>query len=247
MILFPAIDIKNGQAVRLLRGEMSTAVVFNENPAEQALAFERAGFDWLHLVDLDGAFAGSPVNDRAIEGILASVSLRTQLGGGVRDLATVERWLRAGVTRIILGTAAVNNPNLVREACRQFPDRIAVALDARGVQVAIEGWSNRTEIAAIDIVRKLEDAGVAALIYTDIERDGMLAGVNFEATCRLAENTAIPVIASGGIGSLDDIARLMRLQEMGIVGAICGRAFYDGRIHPADALRLIQSQSQKNC
>ena len=242
MILFPAIDLKDGAAVRLLRGEMGTATVFNPDPAAQARDFARAGFDWLHIVDLDGAFEGRPVNRAAVEAILAAVALPTQLGGGIRDMATVEAWLEAGVTRVILGTAAVKDPELVRAACRAFPGRVAVGIDARAGRVAVEGWAEESELTARDLAGRFADAGVAAIIYTDIERDGALQGVNVAATVALAEAVSIPVIASGGVASLDDIAALLAVADRGIEGVICGRALYDGRIHPASALALVRTQ-----
>jgi phosphoribosylformimino-5-aminoimidazole carboxamide ribotide isomerase len=247
VILYPAIDLKDGAAVRLLRGEMGSATVFNPDPASQARAFAEAGFSWLHLVDLNGAFEGRPVNGAAVEAILAAVDLPVQLGGGIRDMATIERWLAAGVTRVILGTAAVKTPELVREACKTFPECIVVGIDARGGKVAVEGWAEQSELAAEDLARRFEDAGVAALVYTDIERDGALQGVNLAATAALAEAVSIPVIASGGVASLDDIAALLAVASggssqgsgRGIEGVICGRALYDGRIDPKSALALL--------
>ena len=240
MILFPAIDLKEGAAVRLLRGEMGSARLYNPDPAAQAREFAEAGFEWLHLVDLDGAFEGRPVNAGAVEAILAAVEIPVQLGGGIRDLATLEHWLGAGVARIILGTAAVKQPDLVREACRRFPGRIAVGIDARGGRVAVEGWAEESELSAADLAHRFEDAGVSVLIYTDIERDGALRGVNVAATAELAGAVSIPVIASGGVASLDDIAGLMALAEPPLEGVICGRAFYDGRVDPASALALVR-------
>ncbi len=239
MKLYPAIDLKDGMAVRLLRGEMGTARVFNQDPADQARRFEADGFHWLHIVDLNGAFEGRPVNAPAVQSILETAHIPVQLGGGIRDLATVEVWLAAGVTRVILGTAAVKDPALVREACRLFPGRIAVGIDARGGRVAVEGWAEESEIEARALALSFADAGVAAIVFTDIERDGALQGPNVEATAALAEDLPIPVIASGGISSLDDIARLMAVAESGIEGAIIGRALYDGRIEPASALALV--------
>lgn len=239
MILFPAIDLKDGQCVRLEQGEMSRATVFNADPAAQARAFEAAGFSWLHLVDLDGAVAGRPVNDRAVASVLAAVGLPTQLGGGIRDMATVERWLAAGVARVILGTAALSDPDLVRAACRAFPGRVAVGIDARGGRVAARGWTETSEVTALDLARRFEDAGVAAIIHTDIERDGMLKGVNAEATAALARAIAIPVIASGGVASLADIDALMAVADAGITGVICGRALYDGRLDAKAALDRV--------
>jgi phosphoribosylformimino-5-aminoimidazole carboxamide ribotide isomerase len=239
MILFPAIDLKDGRAVRLLRGDMAQATVFNEDPAAQARDFAAAGFEWLHLVDLNGAFAGRPVNAAAVEAILAAVDIPVQLGGGIRDIATVERWLSAGVRRVILGTAAVKTPELVREACRAFPGRVVVGIDARDGRVAVEGWAEASATAALDLAQSFEDAGVAAIVYTDIERDGALAGVNVGATQTLAAALSIPVIASGGVASLDDIAALMAIAKDGVEGVICGRALYDGRIDPKSALALV--------
>lgn len=242
MILFPAIDLKDGQAVRLLRGEMASATVFNDDPAAQARAFAEAGFRWLHLVDLNGAFAGRPANAAAVEAILAAVDLPVQLGGGIRDMATIERWLALGVRRVILGTVAVKNPGLVREACRAFPGRVVLGIDARDGRVAVEGWAEDAEIAALELARRFEDAGAAAVVYTDIDRDGALQGANVEATRALAEAIATPVIASGGVASLDDLAALLAVAGAGIEGVISGRALYDGRIDPAAALALLSQQ-----
>ncbi len=238
MILFPAIDVKDGQAVRLLRGDMASATVFNEDPAAQARAFAEAGFTWLHLVDLNGAFQGRPVNRAAVEAVLAAVALPVQLGGGIRDMATIEAWLEAGIARVILGTAAVKDPELVRAACRRFPGRIALGIDARAGRVAVEGWAEESAVQAADLARRFEDAGAAALIYTDIERDGAMEGVNVAATRALARAVVVPVIASGGVASLGDIEALMAAAGDGIEGAIIGRALYDGRIEPAAALAL---------
>lgn len=239
MILFPAIDLKDGQAVRLLRGEMDSATVFNESPADQARAFAEQGFQWLHLVDLNGAFEGRPVNAAAVEAILSAVDLPVQLGGGIRDLATIERWLDLGVRRVILGTVAVKNPDLVRDACRRFPGRVVLGIDARGGRVAVEGWAEVSEITATELARRFEDAGAAAIVYTDIDRDGALQGANVAATRALAEAVATPVIASGGVASLDDIAAFHAIADSGIEGVISGRALYDGRIDPASALALL--------
>lgn len=240
MILFPAIDLKDGQAVRLLRGEMASATVFNEDPAAQARAFAAAGFQWLHLVDLNGAFEGRPANAPAVEAILRAVDLPVQLGGGIRDMATIERWLALGVRRVILGTVAVKNPTLVREACRAFPGRVVLGIDARGGRVAVEGWAEVSELAALDLARRFEDAGAAAIVYTDIDRDGALQGANVDATLALAEAIATPVIASGGVASLDDLAAFLAIsEEVGIEGVISGRALYDGRIDPKAALKLL--------
>lgn len=239
MILFPAIDLKDGQAVRLLRGELAAATVFNEDPAAQAQAFAAAGFEWLHIVDLNGAFAGRPVNAEAVQAILAATRLPVQLGGGIRDMATIERWLELGVTRVILGTAALKDPALVRAAARRFPGRILVAVDAKGGRVAVEGWAEVSETTAADLGKSFEDAGVAALLYTDVDRDGALQGVNLAATRALAEAVGIPVLASGGVASIDDLAALLPLEEVGVAGVVVGRALYDGRIDPAQAMALL--------
>ena len=239
MILFPAIDLKEGLAVRLEQGDMARATVFHRDPAAQASAFEAAGFEYLHIVDLDGAFAGKPVNAAAVERILENVSIPVQLGGGVRDMATVEGWLNKGVTRVIIGTAAVRDPDLVKEAARTFPNRVAVGLDARDGKVAVEGWAAASELSALDIAKRFEDAGVAAIIYTDIARDGMLKGLNLDATIALADAISIPVIASGGLASIDDIKAMLEPRASKLEGAIAGRALYDGRLDPAAALSLI--------
>jgi phosphoribosylformimino-5-aminoimidazole carboxamide ribotide isomerase len=238
VILFPAIDLKGGQCVRLLKGDMRSATVFNDDPAAQARAFETQGFRWLHVVDLDGAIAGKPVNASAVESILRAVAIPVQLGGGIRDAASIERWLERGIRRVVLGTAALRNPELVREACRAWPGSIAVSLDARDGKLAVEGWARSSEVSALELALKFEDAGVTAIIYTDIERDGALAGVNIEATAALAKRLETPVIASGGLASLDDIRALRRHECDGIEGVICGRALYDGRIEPKAALAL---------
>ena len=238
MILFPAIDLKGGQCVRLLKGDMRSATVFNDDPAGQARAFESQGFRWIHVVDLDGAIAGKPVNASAVESILRAVAIPVQLGGGIRDAASIERWLERGVRRVVLGTAALRNPELVREACRAWPGSIAVGLDARGGKLAVEGWAHTSEVSALDLALRVEDAGVTAIIYTDIERDGALGGINVEATAALAKRLETPVIASGGLASLDDIRALQRHESDGIEGVICGRALYDGRIEPKAALAL---------
>jgi phosphoribosylformimino-5-aminoimidazole carboxamide ribotide isomerase len=239
VILFPAIDLKEGAAVRLQQGDMDRATVFNRDPAAQAHAFEQQGFKYLHIVDLDGAFAGKPVNAQAVERILETVAIPVQLGGGVRDMATVEGWLGKGVSRVIIGTAAVRNPALVREAAKKFPGRVAVGLDARGGKVAVEGWAETSELTALDIAKRFEDAGVSAIIYTDIARDGLLKGLNLDATIGLADAISIPVIASGGLASLDDIKALLAPRAAKLEGAIAGRALYDGRVDPAEALKLI--------
>jgi phosphoribosylformimino-5-aminoimidazole carboxamide ribotide isomerase len=239
MILFPAIDLKDGQCVRLKLGDMAQATVFNDDPAAQAREFAEEGFEWLHLVDLNGAFAGRPVNASAVEAILAATDVPVQLGGGLRDLATVETWLSKGIRRVILGTAAIRDPGFVRKACRLFPGRVAVAVDARDGKVAAAGWAETTDVSASELAGRFEDAGVAAIVYTDIDRDGMLRGLNVEATLRLAQATAIPVIASGGLASLDDIRRLLEPDCAILEGAVCGRALYDGRLDGREALRLI--------
>ena len=240
MILFPAIDLKEGLAVRLEQGDMARAKIFHRDPAAQAQAFAQQGFQYLHVVDLDGAFAGKPVNGAAVDRILQVVGIPVQLGGGVRDMATVESWLGKGVDRVIIGTAAVRNPALVKEAAKKFPGRVAVGLDARDGKVAVEGWAETSELTALDIARRFEDAGVAAIIYTDVSRDGMLKGLNLEATIALADAISIPVIASGGLASLEDIRALLEPRARTLEGAIAGRALYDGRLNPAEALKLIR-------
>ncbi|GAA0292463.1 1-(5-phosphoribosyl)-5-[(5-phosphoribosylamino)methylideneamino]imidazole-4-carboxamide isomerase [Rhodovulum strictum] len=238
MILYPAIDLKDGQCVRLLRGEMDKATVFGNDPAAQALAFQQAGCEWLHLVDLNGAFAGRPVNAAAVEAILAAISVPAQLGGGIRDMATIESWLSRGVRRVILGTVAVENPALVHEAARAFPGRVAVGIDARQGRVATRGWAEETDMMATDLARAFEDAGVAAIIYTDIDRDGAMEGPNIAATEALARAVSIPVIASGGVSSLAD---LVALRGTGVIaGAISGRALYDGALDLAEALATLR-------
>jgi phosphoribosylformimino-5-aminoimidazole carboxamide ribotide isomerase len=241
VILFPAIDLKNGEAVRLQQGDMARATVFHTDPAEQARLFAAQGFEYLHIVDLDGAFAGKPMNAAAVERILGRVQIPLQLGGGIRDQATIEGWLAKGVTRVIIGTAAVRDPDLVRAAAKAFPGRVAVGLDARDGKVAVQGWAERSELSAFDIARRFEDAGVAAIVYTDIARDGMLKGLNIDATIALAEAISIPVIASGGLASLDDIRALLQPRAKTLAGAIAGRALYDGRLDAAAALTLIRS------
>jgi phosphoribosylformimino-5-aminoimidazole carboxamide ribotide isomerase len=240
VILFPAIDLKEGLAVRLEQGDMARATIFHRDPAVQAQAFAQQGFEYLHVVDLDGAFAGKPVNAAAVERILEVIGIPVQLGGGVRDMATVERWLGKGVDRVIIGTAAVRNPALVKEAAKKFPGRVAVGLDAKDGKVAVEGWAETSQLTALDIARRFEDAGVAAIIYTDVSRDGMLKGLNFDATIALADTISIPVVASGGLASLDDIRALLEPRARRLEGAIAGRALYDGRLNPAEALKLIR-------
>jgi phosphoribosylformimino-5-aminoimidazole carboxamide ribotide isomerase len=238
MILYPAIDLKDGQCVRLLRGAMEAATVFGDDPAAQARAFAAAGCRWLHLVDLNGAFAGRPVNAAAVEAILAADTVPVQLGGGIRDRGTIETWLDKGVARVILGTAALRDPGLVRAAAAAHPGRVAVGIDARGGKVAVEGWAETSDVAAVDLARRFEDAGVAALVYTDIDRDGALEGPNVAATAALARAVAIPVIASGGIASLADL-RALKASGAPLDGAISGRALYEGRIDLGEAVRLL--------
>jgi phosphoribosylformimino-5-aminoimidazole carboxamide ribotide isomerase len=240
MILFPAIDLKDGQCVRLKLGDMAQATVFNKDPAAQALSFEQQGFEWLHLVDLNGAFAGKPVNGSAVDAILSAVSLPVQLGGGIRSMAHIEAWLDKGIRRVILGTVALRDPALVREACRLFPGRVAVGVDAKGGRVAVEGWAKTTELTAIDLAVRFTDVGVAAIIFTDIDRDGILKGLNIDSTLNLARAVPIPVIASGGLSSMEDIDRLLQPDCRILEGAISGRALYDGRIDVTKALRLFR-------
>ncbi len=239
MILFPAIDLKDGRCVRLVQGDMARSTVFSDDPAAQAASFEKAGFCYLHMVDLDGAFAGKPKNAAAVEAVLARVKLPVQLGGGVRTLQTVEAWLEKGIARVIIGTAALRDPEFVKAAARRFPGKIAVGIDARDGRVAVEGWAETSDVTALELGKRFEDAGVAALIFTDIARDGLLKGLNFDATVALAEALSIPVIASGGLASIDDVKRLLEPACRKLEGAIAGRALYDGRLEPAAALALI--------
>jgi phosphoribosylformimino-5-aminoimidazole carboxamide ribotide isomerase len=241
MILFPAIDLKDGVVVRLEQGDMARATVFNRDPAAQAHEFEAEGFRHLHVVDLDGAFAGKPRNAGAIERILETVGLCVQLGGGIRDMATIESWLDKGVDRVIIGTAAVRDPALVKEAARKFPKGVAVGLDARDGKVATQGWAETSELSALELAKRFEDAGVAAIIYTDIARDGLLKGLNLDATIALAEAITVPVVASGGLASIDDVKALLEPRAKKLQGAIAGRALYDGRLDPAEALRMIRA------
>jgi phosphoribosylformimino-5-aminoimidazole carboxamide ribotide isomerase len=240
MILFPAIDLKDGACVRLKRGEMDQATVFNTDPGAQARSFADAGCEWIHVVDLNGAFAGKPINGDAVDAILKAVRVPVQLGGGIRDMATIEMWLERGVRRVILGTIALRDPLLVKEACKRHPNRIAVGIDARDGWVAVEGWAEHSDVRALDLALKFEDAGVAAIIYTDIDRDGLLTGPNVEATAALARALTTPVIASGGVSSLDDLRALKAVSSSGIGGVISGRALYDGRIDLRAALDLLR-------
>ncbi len=241
MILFPAIDLKNGEAVRLQQGDMARATVFNTNPAAQAKAFEDQGFEWLHLVDLDGAFAGKPVNALAVAQILKKVKIPVQLGGGIRNMKTVEAWLGEGVSRVIIGTAAVREPEFVKQAARKYPGKIAIGIDARYGKVAISGWAEETQLEAAEVAKLFEGAGVAAIIYTDVERDGMMQGLNLDSTIALSDAVSIPVIASGGFASIDDVKALCEPRAKKLAGAIAGRALYDGRIDPKEALALLKS------
>ena len=239
MILFPSIDLKDGKCVRLKLGDMAQATIYNENPAAQALAFEQQGFQWLHVVDLNGAFEGQSVNGAAVEAILKATKNPVQLGGGIRTLAHIESWLSRGLARVILGTVAVRDPALVIEACKRFPGKVAVGIDAKGGKVAVEGWAEASSLGVIELAKKFEGAGVAALIYTDIDRDGILAGINWQSTLALADAVSIPVIASGGLASLDDIRQLAAAKKL--AGAITGRALYDGRIDAAEALNILRA------
>jgi phosphoribosylformimino-5-aminoimidazole carboxamide ribotide isomerase len=240
VILFPAIDLKNGEVVRLQQGDMARATVFSRDPAAQARAFAEQGFTYLHLVDLDGAFAGKPVNAAAVERIIAAVKIPVQLGGGIRDRATIDAWLDKGIARVIVGTAAARDPALVKAAARAHPGRVAVGLDARDGKIAVEGWSKTSTLSALDGARRFEDAGVAAIVYTDVNRDGMLEGLNLDATIALAEHISLPVIASGGLASLADVRALLETRAQKLEGAIAGRALYDGRLDPAAALSLLR-------
>lgn len=244
MILFPAIDLKDGECVRLKLGDMNQSTVYNTDPAAQAKAFEDQGFEWLHVVDLNGAFAGSSVNGAAVEAILKATKNPVQLGGGIRTLEHIEAWLSKGLSRVILGTVAVRDPQLVIEACKEFPGKVAVGIDAKGGKVAVEGWAEASELGVIELAQKFEGAGVAAIIYTDIDRDGILAGINWPSTLGLAEAVSIPVIASGGLASMDDIHRMTQPDACKLEGAISGRALYDGRIDPAEALALLRAAKE---
>ena len=241
MILFPAIDLKDGKCVRLKLGDMAQATIYNDDPAAQALSFEEQGFNWLHVVDLNGAFAGASVNGAAVDAILKATKNPVQLGGGIRTMADIEGWLDKGLARVILGTVAVRDPQLVKDACKAFPGKVAVGIDARGGKVAVEGWAEASQLGVVELARKFEGAGVAAIIYTDIDRDGVLAGINWNATIDLAEAVSIPVIASGGLASLADIVRMTMPDAARLEGAISGRALYDGRVDPAEALALLRA------
>lgn len=241
MILFPAIDLKEGECVRLKLGDMDQATVYNQDPAAQAKAFEDQGFEWLHVVDLNGAFAGESVNGAAVDAILKATKNPVQLGGGIRTLQHIENWLSRGLSRVILGTVAVRDPALVIEACKEFPGKVAVGIDAKGGKVAVEGWAEASELGVIELAQKFEGAGVAAIIYTDIDRDGILAGINWDSTLALADAVSIPVIASGGLASMQDIERMTRPDARKLEGAISGRALYDGRIDPVAALALLKN------
>ena len=245
MILFPAIDLKDGQCVRLRLGDMEQATVYNTDPAAQAKEFEDQGFEWLHVVDLNGAFAGQSVNGGAVEAILKATKNPVQLGGGIRTIAHIEAWLAKGLARVILGTVAVRDPALVIEACKTFPGKIAVGIDAKGGKVAVEGWAEASTLGVIELAQKFEGAGVAAIIYTDIDRDGVLAGINWESTLQLAEAVSTPVIASGGLASIADIVRMTMPDAARLEGAISGRALYDGRIDPAEALTVLRQARER--
>ncbi|MGB6117712.1 MAG: 1-(5-phosphoribosyl)-5-[(5-phosphoribosylamino)methylideneamino]imidazole-4-carboxamide isomerase [Mesorhizobium sp.] len=242
MILFPAIDLKDGKCVRLKLGDMATAQVYNEDPGAQAKAFEEQGFEWLHVVDLNGAFKGESVNTAAVGAILKATKNPVQLGGGIRTLAQIEDWLARGLARVILGTVAVRDPELVKEACRLFPGKVAVGIDAKGGKVAVEGWAEASELGVVELAQKFEGAGVAAIIYTDIDRDGVLTGINWESTIELADAVSIPVIASGGLASVADIVRMTMPDAKKLEGAISGRALYDGRIDAAEALAILSGK-----
>ncbi len=240
MILYPAIDLKDGKCVRLVRGDMEQATIFNDHPADQARQFEQQGFEWLHLVDLNGAFAGEPVNGEAVRAIVKAVNLPIQLGGGIRSMTTAEMWIGAGISRIILGTAAVRDPKFVREAALAFPGQVAIGLDAKDSKVALEGWGDTSEFSTVEIAQRFENAGISTIIFTDIGRDGVLTGLNMEATVALAKAVSIPVIASGGLASMADIEALLAARASGLNGAITGRALYDGRINGPAALARIR-------
>jgi phosphoribosylformimino-5-aminoimidazole carboxamide ribotide isomerase len=238
MIIFPAIDLKNGQCVRLFKGDMNQSTIFNDNPAAQAQEFENHGFKFLHIVDLDGAIAGKSANENSVKQILANTKIPTQLGGGIRSISAIEKWLSLGVSRVILGTVAAKDPQLVIEACRKFPQKIVIGIDAKNGKVATEGWVETSDISTLELAKKFEDCGVSAIIYTDISRDGTLLGADFEGTKHLAQNLKIPLIASGGISSLEDVLKIKSLEEFGVIGAIVGRALYDKKIAAKDLVNL---------
>lgn len=238
MIIFPAIDLKDGKCVRLFKGDMNQATIFNDNPAAQALEFEKSGFKFLHIVDLDGAIAGKSANEESIKAILKAIKIPAQLGGGIRSIAAIEKWLDMGLNRVILGTIAAKNPQLVIEACKKFPEKIVIGIDAKNGKVATEGWVETSEISVLDLAKKFEDCGTAAIIYTDISRDGTLSGADLSGTKHLAENLKIPVIASGGVSSLDDVKQIAELEKFGVIGAIVGRALYDKKVSAADLINL---------
>jgi phosphoribosylformimino-5-aminoimidazole carboxamide ribotide isomerase len=242
VILFPAIDLKDGQCVRLKHGDMATATIYNDDPGAQAKAFDDQGFEWLHVVDLNGAFRGQSVNSAAVGAILKATRNPVQLGGGIRTIAQIEDWLDRGLARVILGTVAVRDPGLVRQACKAFPGKVAVGIDAKGGKVAVEGWAEASSLGVIELAKKFEGAGVAAIIYTDIDRDGVLTGINWDATIDLADAVSIPVIASGGLASIADIVRMTMPDAQKLEGAISGRALYDGRIDPAEALAILRGR-----
>jgi phosphoribosylformimino-5-aminoimidazole carboxamide ribotide isomerase len=238
MIIFPAIDLKDGNCVRLEKGEMNRATIFNNNPADQGMKFEKQGFKWIHIVDLNGAFEGKPVNINPVKEIIKSVKIPLQLGGGIRDIATIENWLDAGVSRVILGTIALRNPEIVKQACKNFPGQIVVGVDGKGGQVAVEGWAETSEVSVVELAKKFEDAGVSAILYTDVARDGMLQGVDLSGTKLLAESVNIPVIASGGVAGIEDIKAVKDIESSGVCGVVVGRALYDGRIDIEEALKI---------
>ncbi len=230
MIIFPAIDLKDGNCVRLFKGDMNQATIFNNDPSSQALEFEKSGFKFLHIVDLDGAIAGKSANEKSVKSILQNIKIPTQLGGGIRSIADIEKWLEIGVSRVILGTIAAKNPDLVKEACKKFPQKIVIGIDAKNNMVATEGWVETSEISVLELAKKFEDCGAAAIIYTDISRDGTLMGADFEGTKNLAQNCNIPIIASGGISNIDDVKKISELEKYGVIGAIVGRALYEKKI-----------------
>ena len=244
MILFPAIDLKDGSCVRLLRGNMHDSITYNRNPAAQAAQFSEMGCEWLHVVDLDGAFTGRSINGPAVDSILSRIKTPIQLGGGIRNIESVEYWLERGVSRIILGTAALKNPDLVREACRLFPGQIAVGIDARDGRAAINGWQETSESTVLELARRFEDCGVIAIIFTDINRDGALQGLNINATCRLAEQISTPIIASGGVASISDLEALLPCEPKGVTGVICGKAIYDKRLDLLEAMKFLSSNNE---